>query len=77
MEKDLLRRYHHGLIEHGVEGYAWTDCWEDYQLAVLLRVLFMPMWFWLSGSSASWWARSLERAMQAVEDLGCVELLES
>ena len=76
MEEKLLMRYHQGLIDRGVEGYAWTDCWEDYRLAVLLRVLFMPMWFWLSGSPASWWERSLERATQAVEDLGCLELLE-
>jgi Ser/Thr protein kinase RdoA (MazF antagonist) len=77
MEKDLLKRYHRGLVAQGVVGYTWMDCWEDYRLAVLLRVLFMPVWFWLSGSSASWWERSLVRAVQAMEDLGCVELLES
>ena len=77
MERDLLRRYHQGLIRHGVEDYEWTDCWEDYRLAVLLRVLFMPMWFCLGGSPDCWWERSLERALEAVEDLGCLELLES
>ena len=76
MEKDLLMRYHQGLIRHGVENYEWADCWNDYRLAVTLRVLFMPMWFWLSGSPVPWWERSLERALQAVEDLECLELLE-
>ena len=76
MEKHLLMRYHQALIRHGVEGYEWADCWEDYRLAVLLRVLFMPMWFRLSGSPDALWKRSLERAMQAVEDLGCLDLLE-
>ncbi len=76
MEKDLLTRYHQGLIQNGVKNYEWTDCWSDYRLAVILRVLFMPMWFWVTGSPASWWERSLVRAMQAFEDLGCLELLE-
>ncbi len=77
MEKDLLTRYHQGLIRHGVENYKWTECWNDYRLAVILRVLFMPMWFWVTGSPDSWWQRSLVRVMQAFEDLGCLELLES
>ncbi len=76
MERNLLMRYHQGLMRQGVEGYEWTDCWQDYRLAVLLRVLFMPMWFRVSGASNAFWERSLERAMQAVEDLGCLELLE-
>jgi len=77
MEKDLLMRYYEGLIRNGVENYEWTECWNDYRLAVILRVLFMPMWFWLAGSPDSWWQRSLARAMQAFEDSGCQELLKS
>jgi hypothetical protein len=76
MEKSLVMRYHQGLVRHGVVGYEWTDCWGDYRLAVLLRVLFMPMWFHMSGAPDAFWERSLERALQAVEDLGCLELLE-
>ena len=76
MERELLMRYHEGLTRHGVENYEWTDCWHDYRLAVILRVLFMPMWFCLSGSPVSWWARSLERAMQSFADLECPELLD-
>ena len=76
MEKHLLTRYHQGLIRHGVKNYDWTDYWNDYRLAVILRVLFMPMWFWNNGAPASMWERSLVRAMQAFEDLGCQELLE-
>jgi Ser/Thr protein kinase RdoA (MazF antagonist) len=76
MEKNLLIRYHRGLARHGVENYTWADCWEDYRLAVLLRVLFMPMWFQVSGAPDAWWKGSLNRAMQAVQDLDCLELLE-
>lgn len=76
MEKQLLRHYHHTLVRQGVRDYAWTDCWHDYRLAILLRVLFMPMWFRLGGSPETFWERSLKRATQAVEDLSCLELLE-
>jgi len=76
MEKHLLKRYHQGLIRHGVKNYDWTDCWDDYRLAVILRVLFMPMWFWNNGAPASLWERSLVRAMQVFEDLKCEELLD-
>lgn len=75
LERDLLQRYHQELVRHGVKNDSWADCWHDYRLAVLLRVLFMPMWFWSSGAPESSWLGSLGRAMQAVEDLKCVELL--
>jgi hypothetical protein len=76
IEKELLMRYHQELVRHGVKNYGWADCWHDYRLAVILRVLFMPMWFCLSGSPLSWWKRSLERAFQSFADLGCLELLD-
>jgi hypothetical protein len=31
VEEDLVRRYHEGLLDRGVEGYSWDDCWEDYR----------------------------------------------
>ena len=81
LERDLLMRYHTGLVQHGVKGYMWADCWYDYRLAVMERVLFMPMWFWQSRpageNSPQDWADLpyLVNALQACEDLGCAELL--
>ena len=75
LERELVQHYHQGLLRHGIKGYTWDDCWHDYRLAILLRTLFMPMWFWSSGAPTSLWAGCLERAVQAVEDLGCRELL--
>jgi hypothetical protein len=75
MEEHLVRRYHRALIEHGVAGYSWADCWRDYRLAVILRVLFMPMWFWNAGQTEAVWRGCLARALQAAEDLACQELL--
>jgi hypothetical protein len=31
VELDLVRRYHDGLLERGVQGYPWEECWEDYR----------------------------------------------
>jgi hypothetical protein len=76
MELDLLRRYHTGLVQHAVKHYTWDDCWYDYRLAVIARVLFMPMWFYVTGAPHdSVWV-SLTKAWQAFEDLGCQELLD-
>lgn len=34
-EKALLRRYHVTLLQMGVTGFSFDDCWEAYRLAVL------------------------------------------
>jgi hypothetical protein len=76
LERRLLTRYHAGLLERGVQKYAWADCWRDYRLAVIVRALFMPMWFWLSGAPHPLVWSGLENAAQAYDDLGCAELLK-
>ncbi|WP_067824645.1 phosphotransferase family protein [Nocardia inohanensis] len=30
-EQDLVRRYHARLLELGVRGYSWAECWRDYR----------------------------------------------
>lgn len=34
-ERELLPRYHRALLENGVRGYSFQQCWEDYRLAVI------------------------------------------
>lgn len=34
-EKSLLRRYHDTLLEMGVQGFGFDDCWDAYRYAVL------------------------------------------
>ena len=75
IEGESLRRYHERLCRRLTSRWSWTDLWDDYRRAVILRVLFMPMWFWNAGSSV--WRRSLERAMEAFEDLECRDLLDA
>ena len=56
-------------------NYDWASCWHDYRLAVITRVLFMPMWFWVGGDQLADCYASFDRATQAFADLGCSELL--
>ena len=30
-EQDLLRSYHAALVERGVRGYPFEQCWDDYR----------------------------------------------
>jgi thiamine kinase-like enzyme len=74
LEKVLLQRYHHRLLEHGVRNYSLEDCWNDYRLSVILVSIFIPVWRW----AVFKWApdlSTLKNCMTAYEDLKCSELL--
>jgi hypothetical protein len=79
MERDLVRRYHDRLVEHGVTGYDWDACWYDYRLFAA-RHLLVPLWAWTWAQRLGrrWgfhrWMQ-LEKALLAFEDLGCAEIL--
>jgi hypothetical protein len=77
LEKDLVRRYHDGLLSHGVENYSWDDCWQDYRLSVIVN-LFSPVlrYAMFDESKEGWWWSDLERSLLAFEDLNCAELLD-
>jgi hypothetical protein len=38
-EDGLVRAYHRGLQEAGVEGYTWDQCWEDYRRGAFAGVV--------------------------------------
>ncbi|HSN77823.1 MAG TPA: phosphotransferase [Anaerolineae bacterium] len=74
LEHGLLRHYYDGLLAHGVQGYPWKQCWDDYRLSVILMSIFIPVWRW----AVFQWAPDLAavaRSMTAFDDLGCSELL--
>ena len=74
LEMDLVRRYHDGLLRHGVEGYAWEQCWRDYREQAIENVL-IPMWQWQGQLTPETDWDGLEKAFDAFEDLDCEELL--
>jgi len=74
LEKDILRRYHDGLLKHGVVAYSFEDCCEDYRLYVL-RNMLVPLWAFHWGHWAPHRWVQMEKSWFAFEDLLCIELL--
>ena len=74
LEQTLLRRYYTQLLTHGIVGYDWDACWDDYRLAAI-RNRFMPMGQWAAKRGPAIWWPHLERTLLAFEDLQCRELL--
>ena len=73
-ETPLLDRYHAALCDCGVTGYPREALQEDYRLAVLLHMRTPIARFANDMSPYVWWPQ-LTRVRQAVEDLGCLDLL--
>lgn len=38
----IVRKYYEELLEHGVQGYSWDTCWNDYRKQVA-SMLLIPM----------------------------------
>ncbi len=78
VEHDLVTAYHRALVDGGVEGYPFSDCWEDYRRATLF-VLVYPL---NAGSvdlvndrAVALFTAMLERAVAAIVDLDALELM--
>jgi thiamine kinase-like enzyme len=40
-ERALVREYHEQLLGHGVTGFGWETCWEEYRRQVFLGILMV------------------------------------
>ena len=76
IEKDLIKRYHNDLLNFGVKNYSWDDCWYDYKLSAFLN-LYRVVWWWSVNAPPIVWETALEKSILTLEDLNCMELLES
>ena len=74
MEIDIIKRYHNELLKLGIKDYSWDDCWYDYKLWALLN-LYRIIWWWSVGMPPI--EGYLENTLCTIEDLNCMELLES
>lgn len=73
-ELSMVKRYHRRLLEAGVSGYTWDDCWQDYRLYTL-RNMLVPLWAWGWGHWAPHRWMQMEKSIFAFHDLDCEELL--
>jgi len=76
MEKELVKRYHMAISNFGVKNYSWEDCWYDYRFSALLNLYSVVYWWDYGFNPYPWW-NALEIAFLTIEDLNCMELLES
>ena len=74
LERPLLDRYHATLEAHGVRGFDRRALDDDYRLSVLW-LLARPVWQAASDIPPLIWWNNLERALMAIDDLGCADLL--
>lgn len=79
VETDLLRLYHSTLVDNGVSGYSFEECFRDYRLSMLEVVVF---WIVTGGycdyeseRTSTYLRNSLERFDAAVSDLASTGLL--
>jgi hypothetical protein len=79
LEPDLLQMYHGLLVEHGVSGYSFDQCWDDYRLSMLLAVGRTSASVGLRGPGPPGgpWDKIVPRYCQAVSDLGVGDLVAS
>ena len=70
IERDLVEEYYTRLVQAGVVGYSWEQCWQDYRLGIITNVR-TPL-----GNRKQPYVRyRLTRAMQAYIDLDCEAIL--
>ena len=79
LESELLRLYHSVLVEHGVRGYDYDSCMEDYRLSIaanMLRTVRVGGTFDYSGDRAQALLRTiLHRVETALADHRVAELI--
>ncbi len=77
-EEELVRLYHQQLVELGVEGLGWDDCWEEYRRRTfhgLLMAVIAPMLVVRTERGDDMFMTSLDRTARQILDLGAEELL--
>jgi hypothetical protein len=78
VEHDLVTTYHRALVDRGVSGYSFDDCWEDYRLSTL----FVSVYPLNAGAvdlvnkrAVALFSTMLDRSVSAILDLDALELM--
>ncbi len=75
-EKELLRFYFEKLLTYGVTEYSWEECWQDYRLSALQKII-VPLSHINNKIQGVFWWGHLERYFQNFDDLGLADFLEN
>ncbi|MDP3768655.1 MAG: phosphotransferase, partial [Dehalococcoidia bacterium] len=78
-EMDLLRTYHELLSAHGVKGYSFDQCFEDYRASVLCCLIYAVIGIGnldlANERGVELFMTIMQRTTSAIEDLNAGELL--
>lgn len=67
---ELVAIYYRALVRHGVTGYSWEQCWEDYRLGIVGYLVLLLQF----RTNRSWLLRHLGPMEQEFQRAGCGEL---
>ena len=77
IEENLIRRYYNHLEKSGIKNYSWDDCWYDYKLSNFLNIYTCIRWWKTNMVSPFYFWVRLQTSISTIEDLNCMDLLES
>jgi len=79
-EREILTAYHDTLVEHGVTGYSFEQCWQDYRTATLFLFVYSVI---AAGSidmanqrGVTLFSTIAQRTLSAIDDLKAYEMLD-
>lgn len=78
IERDLVTAYHTALVGHGVTGYDWETCWQDYRFGALQVPLICALGLvFATGTDRGddMFVAMLRRGCQAIRDLDTLDLV--
>lgn len=80
IEERLVREYHRRLVDGGVKGYSFDDCWEDYRISTMFCLTYPVV---ACGSidlanerGVDLGTRMLKRSLSAIGDLKAADVLD-
>jgi len=79
-EREILTSYHDTLIEYGVKGYSFDQCWQDYRTTTLFLFAYSVF---AAGSidmanerGVKLFSTIAQRTLSAIDDLRAYEMLD-
>jgi hypothetical protein len=79
-ERELLTFYHNTLVEHGVKGYSYDQCWQDYRTTTLILFSYSVL---TAGSidmtnerGVQLFSMIAQRTLSVIDDLRAYEMLD-
>ncbi|MBU9765451.1 aminoglycoside phosphotransferase family protein [Mycobacterium sp. TNTM28] len=79
-EADLVRAYHDRLLSHGVTGYDYETCWQDYRLGMLQAPLITVLGTAFATSTErgdDMMVVMAQRGCRAIRELGTLDLISA